>query len=317
MQPGGSAPREQSSWLTVLLSNHVAYCSLLYSLLAVMRRHSWFCGLIVWPHCLPRPEGSCTWLFGRGWTWHPQVGCHHGRSQAILGGSWSHIPGMRNIPRSQILTWPHCHWCKWVSCCPLGQMDDSRPIPDCASCSHCSLFSSSPAMHLGPWFHGPFVWPTCLPWSRIPSIFISSCNDREGGEAQVDGVGNVGALISRESCSVCYPNQPQNLYEIEPHCTRSSVGLQGWHARGASKTHTTKEIDRMELNWITRPWKWFAHLLRAMLSMFLDNWASLTLQGPSSQLGECLQILPCFVWEKVVFTDSNVNCSIFCSFFSK
>ncbi len=152
-----------------------------------------------------------------------------------------------------------------------------------------------PAMHPNSWSRGPFVWPNCWPWSRIPSISISPCNGCKEGEAQVDGVGNVGALISRESCSICYPNLPKILYGVEPHLTGSSVGLHRWHERGASKTHTTKKIDCAELNWVARPWKWLAKLLRAMLSMFLDNWASLTLQGPSSQLGECLQILPCFV----------------------
>ncbi len=278
-QPGGSAPREQSSCATVLPSNHVACGSLLYSLLAVMRHHSWFCGLIVWPHCLPRPGGSCAWLFGRSWTWYPPVGCDHGCGQAICGGSWSRVPGVRNIPCPQILIWPHHPWRKWVSCHPLGQTDDSQPILDSASCSCFLLFiviRNAPA---------PLVpWPVCL--AQMLTMIQDSFHihfpwwQEQGRWSTSRGVGNVGALISRESCSVCYPNLPQILYGVEPHRTGSSVGLRGWHAWGASKIHTTKENDHVELNWMTRPWKWFANLLGAMLSMVLDNWTSLTLQGP-------------------------------------
>jgi hypothetical protein len=39
------------------------------------------------------------------------------------------------------------------------------------------------------------------------------------------GVGDVGALISGESCSVRYPNLPQILYGVESHPIGSSVGL--------------------------------------------------------------------------------------------
>ncbi len=187
------------------------------------------------------------------------------------------------------------HTMRPASPAPHGQSSCKKTMSTKHVIYCCLSLSLLTVMRPHAWSCGLFIWPHCWPWSKIPSISIYPCSKCKGGEAQVDEVGDVGELMSRESCSVCHLNLPQILYGIEPHCTGSSLDLRGQHAWGALQTHTAKTINCMELTWITGPWKWFAKLLGAMLSMFLDSWVSLKLKGPLSQLGECLQILPCFI----------------------